>query len=31
MNAPFDPVWAPEDEDYKERARMLLRTLEAGK
>jgi hypothetical protein len=31
LDAPFDPDWAPEDDDYKDRARALLRTLDGGK
>jgi hypothetical protein len=31
LDAPFDPEWAPEDEEYKARARALLRTLHTGK
>jgi hypothetical protein len=27
LDAPFDPDWAPEDDDYKQRARALLATI----
>jgi len=27
LDAPFDQEWAPEDEDYKQRARTLLGTI----
>jgi hypothetical protein len=27
IDAPFDPAWDPEDQEFKEKAKRLLRTL----